>query len=85
MVIYQEIFREETDDFHPLPNSALGSNYSIIPLKPFSLHHATVYSAIKFIKLAGQGACARVLVFTVDLSQWLGAHSFWQCSVNIID
>ena len=25
------------------------------------------------------------LVFTVDLSQWRGAHSFWPCSVNILE
>ena len=25
------------------------------------------------------------LVFTVDVSQWRGAHSFWLCSVNILE
>ena len=25
------------------------------------------------------------LVFTVDVSQWRGAHSFWPCSVNILE
>ena len=26
-----------------------------------------------------------VLMFTVDVSQWRGAHSFWPCSVNILE
>ena len=24
------------------------------------------------------------LLFTVDVSQWRGAHSFWPCSINIL-
>ena len=25
------------------------------------------------------------LVFTVDVSQWRGAHSFWPCFINILE
>ena len=33
-------------------------------------------------QLAAKVPCA---LFTVDVSQWLGAHSLWPCSVNIVD
>ena len=34
------------------------------------------------IELAAAVPCA---LFTVDVSQWRGAHSLWPCSVNIVE
>ena len=31
------------------------------------------------------GTMVTCAVFTVDVSQWRDAHSFWPCSVNILE